>query len=137
MWQDKRIIFNKRKAQLPIAEYKNNGFTIYYTSRNELNQNVGYKLKLTKDFEVIEDKLILEPGKPGSCDAAGVMPTAVYGNMLYYMEKRCINEYTPPVLCFIRYYNTSIEPSPATLPSSVPSTPKVYLVDPVAPPAVT
>ena len=85
MWQDKRIIFNKRKAQLPIAEYKNNGFTIYYTSRNELNQNVGYKLKLTKDFEVIEDKLILEPGKPGSCDAAGVMPTAVYGNMLYYI----------------------------------------------------
>ena len=51
--------------------------------------------------------------------------------MLYYMEKRCINEYTPLVLCFIRYYNTSIEPSPATLPSSVPSTPKVYLVDPI------
>ena len=85
MWQDKRIIFNKRKAQLPVAEYKNNGFTIYYTSRNELNQNIGYRAKFTKTFELIEDKLILEPGKPGSYDTAGVMPTAVWGNRLYYI----------------------------------------------------
>ena len=85
MWQDKKIIFKKRKAQLPIAEFNDDVFTIYYTSRNENNQNIGYRAKFSNTFELLEDKLILEPGKPGSCDVAGVMPTAVWGNRLYYI----------------------------------------------------
>ena len=84
MWQDKKIIFNKRKAQLSIAEFNDDVFTIYYTSRNEYNQNIGYKAKFSKTFELLEDKLILEPGKPGSCETS-VMPTAIWGNRLYYI----------------------------------------------------
>ena len=85
MWTNKRIIFNNRKAQLPVAEFKDNIFNIYYTSRNVKNQNIGYKLTLDKNFNVLDDKLILEPGRPGSCDVSGVMPTAIWGRNLYYI----------------------------------------------------
>jgi hypothetical protein len=85
MWTNKRIIFNNRRAQLPVAEFTDEVFNIYYSSRNVKNQNMGYKLTLDKNFNVLEDKLILEPGKPGSCDVSGVMPTAIWGRNLYYI----------------------------------------------------
>ena len=53
----KKLSLTNVGGQLPIAEFNDDVFTIYYTSRNEYNQNIGYKAKFSKTFELLEDKL--------------------------------------------------------------------------------
>ena len=88
MWHKHGLIYNLGKAQCPVVCKNEDYWRIYFTDRNEKNQNIANfidvepgnpaKVKTAK-------KTILQPGKPGDCDSAGVMPTAFYNNNLYYI----------------------------------------------------
>ena len=86
MWNKHGIIYSAKKAQLPVLEERNCSWRIYFTSRNKLNQNEGYFI----DVEKGNPSNILAPakqvpGKPGSTDSAGVMPTCKFEDKLYYI----------------------------------------------------
>jgi len=88
MWNKHGIIYSAKKAQLPVLEERNCSWRIYFTSRNKLNQNEGYFIDVEKGNPsniLAPAKQVLVPGKPGSTDSAGVMPTCKFEDKLYYI----------------------------------------------------
>ena len=88
MWNKHGIIYSDKKAQLPVLEERNCSWRIYFTSRNKLNQNEGYFIDVEKGNPsniLAPAKQVLVPGKPGSTDSAGVMPTCKFEDKLYYI----------------------------------------------------
>jgi hypothetical protein len=88
MWTKHGLIYASSKAQLPILDARDDVWRIYYTSRNDKNQNIGNYLEVEPGSPYIiinQKKNILLPGPEGDTDSAGVMPTAVYKNNLYYI----------------------------------------------------
>jgi hypothetical protein len=88
MWVKQGLIYASSKAQLPIVEKLHDRWRIFYTSRNEKNQNVGNYLdvEIGSPYIIINQrKNVLLPGGPGSTDAAGVMPTCKVDEKLYYI----------------------------------------------------
>lgn len=88
MWTKRGIFYSSHKAQLPIVQQKEDCWRIYFTNRNEDNQNVGnyIDVDIGEPFAILDEQLeVLVPGDPGDTDAAGVMPTAVYEDKLYYI----------------------------------------------------
>jgi hypothetical protein len=93
MWIKQGVIFNKHWAQLPIVDTENKNFwRIYYSHRID-NKSYPKYIDIEKEnpkniiFEQKEP--ILNLGKLGSFDQAGVMPTEIinYNNKkyLYYI----------------------------------------------------
>ena len=88
MWNKHGVIYSDKKAQLPVLEERNCSWRIYFTSRNKLNQNEGYFIDVEKGNPsniLAPAKQVLVPGKPGSTDSAGVMPTCKFEDKLYYI----------------------------------------------------
>jgi hypothetical protein len=88
MWNKHGIIYSDKKAQLPVLEERNCSWRIYFTSRNKLNQNEGYFIDVEKGNPsniLAPAKQVLVPGKPGSTDSAGVMPTCKFEDKLHYI----------------------------------------------------
>ena len=88
MWNKHGIIYNSKKAQLPVLEERNCSWRIYFTCRNKLNQNEGYFIDVEKGNPsniLAHAKQAIVPGKPGSTDSAGVMPTYKFEDKLYYI----------------------------------------------------
>jgi hypothetical protein len=88
MWQKHGLIFTQSKAQCPIVTENDDYWRIYYTDRNNDNHNMANFLDVEKGnpYNHLHVKeYLINPGKPGSIDAAGVMPTSLYNNYLYYI----------------------------------------------------
>ncbi len=88
MWQKHGLIYTGSKAQCPIVSVNDNYWRIYFTDRDHYNQNFANYLDVEKANPtryLHRKERLLSAGKVGSCDSAGVMPTAFYGNYLYYI----------------------------------------------------
>ena len=88
MWTKHGIIYSSSKAQLPVVDVRDDVWRIYFTSRNEKNQNVGNYIDVEpgSPYIIITDcKNFILPGNPGKTDSSGVMPCAVCENKLYYI----------------------------------------------------
>ena len=88
MWDKHGLIFTESKAQCPIVSDNNGYWRIYFTDRNNYNQNIANFLDVEKGNpkkRLHKKEYLISPGKPGSLDADGVMPTAFHGNYLYYI----------------------------------------------------
>lgn len=88
MWNKRGVFYSSQKAQLPVVQQRKDCWRIYFTSRNNNNQNVGnyIDVDIGEPFVILDEQLeVLVPGSPGDCDAAGVMPTAIFEDKLYYI----------------------------------------------------
>tara|TARA_R110001592_G_scaffold62234_3_gene190224 strand:+ start:2248 stop:3144 length:897 start_codon:yes stop_codon:yes gene_type:complete len=88
MWNKHGLIFTESKAQCPIVSENDDYWRIYFTDRNNDNQNIANFIDVEKGNPTKRLHLktaLLSPGKPGSVDSAGVMPTAFHNNYLYYI----------------------------------------------------
>lgn len=91
MWLKQKNIFNQHHAQVPVVDILTNSYRVYYSTRLE-----GKSLpmfidvdKITYEVINITKKPLLDLGKPGSFDWAGIMPTEIVtvGDLkyLYYI----------------------------------------------------
>ncbi len=98
IWKRKGLVFRNNPsvnwmqshAMLPTAEPINkNLFKIYFGSRNNLNQShIGYFIINLETLKILEvsEKAILFPGKLGTFDDNGVLPSCVINiNHIKYM----------------------------------------------------
>ena len=91
MWIKQKNIFNQHHAQVPVVDSCDGYYRIYYSTRFNGKSSPMFIDVDKKTFEVINksEKPLLELGKPGSFDWAGVMPTEIVtvGNLkyLYYI----------------------------------------------------
>jgi predicted GH43/DUF377 family glycosyl hydrolase len=79
MWKKVKNVYNGRHAQVPVVQSLNDRWRIFHSDRVE-SKSVPKYFELSKlDLKIIEDKdaPIVEHGKRGMFDWAGVMPTAL------------------------------------------------------------
>lgn len=83
MWKDKILIYPKQ-AQLPTPLVKESCIFVYYSWRKNGLSQIG-KIIFDYNFKILEDNPFqLEPGKRGSFDDSGVMPSCIFENFLFY-----------------------------------------------------
>lgn len=89
MWVDRKNIFNDEHSQVPIIDIIGDRWRIYYSTRlNGKSVPMWIEVDPKNPSTILgkSDKPILELGKPGSFDVAGVMPTDIINlNGLKYM----------------------------------------------------
>jgi hypothetical protein len=90
-WIKQGNIFNKHHAQVPVVDTYDAFYRIYYSTRIEGKSHPMFIDVEKNTFKIINESKepIAPPGKPGSFDWAGVMPTEIIniGNTkhLYYI----------------------------------------------------
>jgi len=91
-WIKKGLIFSDHHAQLPVADVYDSFIRIYYSTRIEKRSRPTYiDVDKNDPTRIIRKNTvpILELGRPGSFDWAGVMPTAIITHdnrkYLYYI----------------------------------------------------
>jgi predicted GH43/DUF377 family glycosyl hydrolase len=89
MWIDRKNIFNQHHAQVPIVDVIGDVWRIYYSTRfNGKSQPMWVEVDGNNPTKILNQSTspILELGKAGSFDVAGVMPTDIIDiNGLKYM----------------------------------------------------
>lgn len=78
MWTDRKHIFNQHHAQVPIIDMMEDKWRIYYSTRfNGKSQPMWVDVEVNNPTKILNQSNgpILDLGKPGSFDVAGVMPT--------------------------------------------------------------
>jgi hypothetical protein len=78
MWVDRKHIFNQHHAQVPIIDMMEDKWRIYYSTRfNGKSQPMWVDVEVNNPTNILNQSTgpILDLGKTGSFDVAGVMPT--------------------------------------------------------------
>jgi len=78
MWTDRKHIFNQHHAQVPIIDMMEDKWRIYYSTRfNGKSQPMWVDVEVNNPTKILNQSNgpILDLGKTGSFDVAGVMPT--------------------------------------------------------------
>jgi hypothetical protein len=80
MWDKKGLIFNKHHSQVPVVDVYDNFYRIYYSTRVDGKSTPMFvDVDINNPSNIINESTnpILNLGRPGTFDWAGVMPTDI------------------------------------------------------------
>lgn len=80
------LIFNKSHAQLPVVINNSNGYTIYFSRRDETNRSRVSFIHVDESLNMMShcDKEIISLGLKDEFDEDGIMTSCIVDNFFYY-----------------------------------------------------